>query len=83
MSPGHNMYSFAFCYLQSKFKQSQQNLSRVSALLSSEKDSEIVMYHFVLSIIVPILKNGVSILNSREIFRSGKIGEEETFYVHS
>ena len=39
------------------------------------------MYHFLLSIIASILKNGVSILNFREIFRSGIIGEEETFYV--
>ena len=39
------------------------------------------MYHFLLSIIASILKNGVNILNFREIFRSGIIGEEETFYV--
>ena len=39
------------------------------------------MYHFQLSIIASFLQNGVSILNFREIFRIGKIGEEETFYV--
>ena len=50
-------------------------------MLSSEKDSKIVMYHFLLSIVASILQNGVSILNFREIFLSGKIGEEETFYV--
>ena len=50
-------------------------------MLSSEKDSKIVMYHFVLSIIASILQNGVSILNFREIFLILKIGEEGTFYV--
>ena len=39
------------------------------------------MYHFLLSIIASILKDGVTILNFREIFRIGKIGEEKTFYV--
>ena len=39
------------------------------------------MYHFQLSIIASFLQNGVSILNFREIFQIGKIGEEETFYV--
>ena len=57
------------------------HLSTDSALLSSEKDSKIVLYHFLLTIIASILENGVSILNFREIFRSGKIGVEETFYV--
>ena len=50
-------------------------------MLSSEKDSKTVMYHFLLSIIASFLQNGVSILNFREIFRIGKIGEEKTFYV--
>ena len=50
-------------------------------MLSSEKDSKIVMYYFQLWIIASFLQNGVSILNFREIFRIGKIGEEETFYV--
>ena len=39
-----------------------------------------MLYHFLLTIIASILENGVSILNFREIFRSGKIGVEETFY---
>ena len=50
-------------------------------MLSSEKVLKIVMYQFLLSIIASILKNGVSILNFREIFWSGIIGKEETFYV--
>ena len=40
-----------------------------------------MLFHFLLTIIASILENGVSILNFREIFRSGKIGMEETFYV--
>ena len=50
-------------------------------MLSSEKDSKIVMYHFLLSIIASFLQHGVSILNFREIFLIGKIGEKMNFYV--
>ena len=80
-----NDYSYNIYYviwlIKSTFKPTQSNLSSDSAVLSSEKDSKIVLYHFLLTIIASILENGVSILNFREIFRSGKIGMEETFYV--
>ena len=63
------------------FKQTQQNLRVVSALLSSEIDSRKIFWHLILSFVASTINSRVRILNNREIFQIGKIGEERIFYV--